>query len=59
MKKLMPGIVSINSMQPSIGRNVYLWVYVKPLEWSINGKGVIVKIPEAPKITCLRICLGF
>lgn len=42
----MPGTVSIKSVQPSAGRKVYLWGYDKLLDWSINGKRVIVKIPR-------------
>jgi alpha-L-fucosidase len=45
-EKLMPGTVSIKSMQPPTGSKVYFLGYDKPLAWNNNGKGMIINVPE-------------
>jgi alpha-L-fucosidase len=45
-EKLMPGTVSIKTMQPPEGSEVHLLGYDKPLPWNNNGKGMIINIPE-------------
>ncbi|WP_276169060.1 alpha-L-fucosidase [Zobellia alginiliquefaciens] len=41
----MPARISISSMQPKEGDEVYLLGYNKPLKWEKNGTGFFVEIP--------------
>lgn len=44
-EKKMPAKISIASMQPKKGSQVYLLGYDKPLKWTQNGLGFIAEIP--------------
>ncbi|MRX65390.1 alpha-L-fucosidase [Maribacter luteus] len=41
----MPAKISISSMQPEKGSQVFLLGHDKPLNWELNGAGFIVEIP--------------
>lgn len=45
-EKVMPGKISINSIQPVKGSLVYLLGYSKPLKWETNGTGSVIDIPK-------------
>ncbi|MDD4920854.1 MAG: alpha-L-fucosidase [Bacteroidales bacterium] len=46
-EKAMPAKVTILSMQPVKGSQVFLLGYHKPLQWETNGKGIVINVPKA------------
>lgn len=46
-EKQLPAGISISSMQPSTGSQVFLMGYAKPLKWKKNGKGFLIEVPRS------------
>ncbi|MDD4922328.1 MAG: alpha-L-fucosidase [Bacteroidales bacterium] len=43
----LPAKVFINSFKPKAGSKVFLMGYDKPLQWTYNGTGVYIDVPES------------